>query len=307
MRLSYIIVNYNTTEETKNCIKSIMIFNKEKDFEIIVVDNYSTDNKCESIKDEYPNVKLYLLDYNAGFGSGCNYGFSKSSGDYILFLNPDTLLKEDIGAELIKFLEENDNAGVCSVMMESLSDEIPYFYNNFPNIYWEFLELTAVLHKRKIKKLYNIAKNNIGKSVYMEIDWAIGACLCVKRRAFEIVNGFDEKFFLYYEDTDFQKRIKDKGYRVLLNTNFAINHKGKSSIDTNEYGNYVYYINMHKSKLLYYSIHNNMFYVFLVRIINISALLLRIIKIPFINNKDQKKSKRLKLILEILEIYLRPL
>jgi GT2 family glycosyltransferase len=300
--VSIVIVNYNTTDDIKKCIESIKACTITIGYEIIVADNCSHDRSIEKIKNEFTGIKLFLLDKNYGFGAGCNYGASKSKGKYFLFLNPDTIIENDTIDKMFYFLENNKNIGVCSVLMENKSDNIPYFYNSFPDLTWEFMEMTGFLHNKRIRKLYNDANEN-HSSESMEIDWAIGACLMIRREVFDLVKGFDEQFFLYYEDTDLQRRIRNEGYKVMLLNKLKIKHEGKSSIEENETGENTYYLNMHISKMKYYIKHFGPFNIFIIRLININAYILRLIKLPFRFQSISFKLNRFKIILKILNIY----
>jgi|WetSurMetagenome_2_1015567.scaffolds.fasta_scaffold220734_2 GT2 family glycosyltransferase len=303
MDISVIIVNYNTTSHLKKCLDSIIKNIKNSTYEILVVDNCSTDRSIESFLDFYPNIKFFFLNKNNGFGAGCNFGVSKSYGKYILLLNPDTFLESDIITKFFSFMEDNENIGVCSALSEGLDGKIQYCYNDFPSLIWEFYELTSYLLNRRIRKLNEFAVDNSSKSDSIEIDWAIGANLFISRDVFNFVNGFDEKFFLYYEDTDLQKRIRNKGYRIMLLNRLRIKHEGKSSIEESEEGNNIYYLNMHISKLRYYYKHSSRINVLIVRIINIIAYFLRIVKLPFKNQRFSIKKDRYRMLIKILKIY----
>ncbi len=304
MDISIIIVNYNTANLVDKCIKSILLNLKGLDYNIIVVDNNSSESCTKMLKNKYSFVNFYFRDNNFGFGAGCNYGYLNSKGKYLFFLNPDTIIIDDSICKMYYYMENNKNVGVCSVIMEGENNKINYFYNNFPNLIWELYEFTGFLQNIQIKKLYKKAKENSLKTDSMEIDWAIGACLFIRRNVFELVNGFDEDFFLYYEDTDLQKRIKNEGYKIVLLNNLSIKHSGKSSIENTEKGDYIYNINMHISKLKYFKKHTGVFYVLLVRIINILAFSSRLIILPFKNQFGDNKKKRKNILLKLIKLYL---
>jgi hypothetical protein len=304
MVISIIIVNYNTTELVDRCLNSILLNIKDLKYETIVVDNCSADRSIEMLKKKYSEVDFYFRDVNSGFGSGCNYGFSKSKGRYILFLNPDTCLTSNIVKDFYELLESNDKIGVCSTLLEDFNGNLQYCFNDFPGIKWELLELTGYFSNRKIAKMLNNAKQTKNDIGYIEIDWAIGACLFVRREAFEKINGFDEDFFLYYEDTDLQKRINNIGYKVKLLNRLKINHEGKSSIDESENGDNIYHFNMHISKLNYYRKHSGRINVFFVRIINILAFTLRLLILPVKNPTVELRKSRKNILIKLIRIYL---
>lgn len=302
--ISIIIVNYNTSKLVEKCLLSIKENVKNIEYEIIVVDNNSSDRSIEEIKRKFSNVIFCFETINYGFGTGCNYGFLQSAGRYLLLLNPDTYLTSNVLKGFYDFLENNKTVGVCSALLENENNNLQYCFNDFPGIKWELLELTGYFSDKKISHMLNKAaemKNNKG---YMEIDWAIGACLFIRRSVFELVKGFDENFFLYYEDTDLQKRIKNEGYKIVLLNNIRIKHVGKSSIENSEIGDYMYNINMHISKLKYYKKHTNSITVLIIRIINILAFLLRLIILPFKNQTKESNKIRKNILLKLIKIYL---
>jgi GT2 family glycosyltransferase len=303
LNVSIIIVNYNTTEFVRNCIQSIKSIIKNIEYEIIVVDNNSADKTIASLENFFEDVKIIYKNKNDGFGSGCNYGSARSSGKYLWFLNPDVSIVNNIAEVFIDFMKKNESTGVCSALITGMDDKYQYCFNDFPGIRWELQELTGYLSNKRINKLNNRARLSGDRGLVTEIDWAIGACLFIRREIFEKVAGFDERFFLYYEDTDLQKRIKDIGYKVVLFGDQKVRHLGKSSIEDSEYGSSVYFSNMHISKLKYYKYHKNSFYTLIVRSINITAFLLRIFTLPFRNIPEDTKRNKYKTFKSILKIY----
>ena len=303
MNISVIIVNYNTTNFVENCIKSIKNHSAGNEYEIIVVDNNSTDKSLNSLENIFEDVKFYYKSENDGFGAGCNFGAEKSLGKYLFFLNPDVCLISNIMNVFYNFMEGNLNSGVCSALIMGMNQEYQYCFNSFPSIGWEILEATGYFSNKKIKKIIGKVKIRGENGLASEIDWAIGACLFVRREVFAKVNGFNENYFLYYEDTDLQKRIKEAGYEVVILGNQTVKHFGKSSIENSEKGSNIYYTNMHNSKLLYYKLHNGLISNLLVRFVNVAAYIIRIVILPFREfNRDLKREKY-KNLKNILKIY----
>ena len=130
MIVSIIIVNYNTHEYLDKCLNSIQKNLKDLDYEIIVVDNDSPDREIEKVELNFPRVNFYFLKKNQGFGAGCNYGVKKSSGKYLLFVNPDIEFTDNSVFKLINFMEENANAGASSGLLHDENDKPAYNYNN---------------------------------------------------------------------------------------------------------------------------------------------------------------------------------
>lgn len=222
MELSVIIVNYNTKGLLKSCVDSV--FKTFPQAEVIVVDNFSSDGSREEIL-KMP-VKSVLLEENAGFSKANNIGIKYSTGENILFLNPDTQVHENTLKRCLKFLKENKKAGAvgCKVVLPDKSldkackRKFPTVINSFCTIF-------------KIAKIfprlgYNITGNDDG--VY-HVDCLVGAFMMCPKAVIEKIGGFDEDFFMYGEDIDLCLRIKQAGYEIWYLGDCEITHvKGAS-------------------------------------------------------------------------------
>jgi GT2 family glycosyltransferase len=306
IKISIVILNYNTSKLVDKCLESIKKNMEDLYYEVIVVDNNSDDRTIENLKLKYQNVNFYFREINNGFGSGCNYGFSKSIGKYILFLNPDTYLISNIVKDFYDLLESDNKIGVCSTLLEDGSGNLQYCFNDFPSIKWELLELTGYLSNKKIKNMLDYTKKVHNENSYIVVDWAIGACLFIRKDVFEKVNGFDENYFLYYEDTDLQKRISEAGYKIVLLNEKRIKHIGKSSIGDSIKGDKIYFLNMHISKLKYFYKFSGFANVFFIRIINIIAFSLRLLLTIVKYKSIEFKKNRLQILKNIIKIYFTP-
>lgn len=208
MQLSIIIVNYNGLRFFKDCLDSIFNNLKDVQFEIIIWDNNSTDDSCNYIKSNFKNVKLIESKINLGFGKGNNEAIKHSKGKYILLLNNDTILLEDISG-LIYFMEQNQDIGALGINM--LNDKREYLNaaGNFPNIFNLFKMRFSFYINNEFKK-------GKFKKKFYEVDWLTGSFILMPRIVFEEINGFDQDYFLYVEDVDLCKRIRKKNYRVIF-------------------------------------------------------------------------------------------
>jgi GT2 family glycosyltransferase len=300
--LSIIIVNFNTKKHLLNCIESLDIYNSNLKHEIIVVDNFSDDRQyLPGLLGVFPNVKLILNDKNTGFGAACNIGARISSGEYLLFLNPDIIIKSNILDLMVDALINSADTAVCGgVLMDDDGNQNNSF-NHFPGVAWEFREAFGLFIGKAHENLYY--KNAHNSKDCFEIDWVSGADILIKKKIFEEVKGFDEKIFLYYEDVDLQKRIRDKGYKVICNPEAIMFHHGKSSINSDKV-EYTYYYYMHKNKLYYYGKHNNIIYTACIRFIWISGTIFKISILFFRKPSIERKKIKLKQYLIILLIHL---
>jgi GT2 family glycosyltransferase len=252
--VSIVIVNYNTKDLILQCLQSIYENTVGVDFEIIVVDNASEDESCASIKEKFPKVILVESKYNLGFGKANNIGAKLASGNFLFLLNSDTLLIENSIKVLKDFLEKSNDQTIGVVGCKLLDkDKKPHIsYGNFPSIYQEIFEygLLKIFKKYYAEKL---SPSITDKSTEIKnVDYIIGADMFFKKSVFDAVSGFDEDFFLYYEETEICFRLKKLGYKIVWNPNTSIIHYVGSSGKTNEKFNYWIFEQLQISKNLYY-------------------------------------------------------
>ena len=254
VKVTIIIVNYNTADHLKDCLKSIIEFTKQIDYEIIVADNNSTIRDIENFPAMFPNVRFIFRNVNDGFGAGCNCAAKFAKGKYLIFVNPDIVIVDDVIHKLCSFMEENIELGACSPLLMDFEDNIAYNFNEFPNLIWEFFEASGIGNARKLNRLYDFGnyKAEIYKFVY--VDWITGAFLLVRADAFNALNGFDERYFLYYEDTDFQNRLQSAGFKIACLYGLIVRHFGNSSVKS-EKGEEVYFYHLNRSKMIYSYLH----------------------------------------------------
>jgi len=300
--ISIIIVNYKTELHLERCLKSIYESNLEGiSAEIIVVDNNSRKNELKNIQTLYNKVRCIFLTANYGFGYACNRGAEESNGRYLLFLNPDIIVLNDSIKELSDFAKMNEDISGISGLQINEKGELQYCFNDFPDIRWMFTEAFGIGGEKIMSTM--LQKIEIKQGLPFEIDWAHGACLMIKREAFFEVSGFDEKIFLYYEDVDIQKKIKDNGMKVYCVPTAKFYHYERSSVRDKE-SQILYHYYMHKNKLYYvkkyFSIPKNIF----IRLMFLLGYSSKIIMLPFRNKFKNNKLEKLKHYLIILGVYL---
>lgn len=232
MDLSIIIVSYNARDFLINCLESIHKHVKNLKYEIIVVDNASDDDTpkfLEKLKIE--NLTVLVNSENLGFSKANNIGIKKSSGKYVLFLNPDTLIQDNAVGYLMDFMEKQNDAGAatCKVLMTNgkIDDAS---HRGFPtpwNSFSHFSGLSKFFGNTKTFGGYNIGYLDMSKT--HEIDVLAGAFMMVRRKAGEEVGWWDEDYFFYGEDIDFCYMLKKKGWKIYYVPEVSILHyKGVS-------------------------------------------------------------------------------
>lgn len=236
--LSVIIISYNTKQLTIDCIKSIISSAKDISYEIIVVDNNSTDGTVELIK----NSKLKSQNYNSkvkiiknakneGFSKANNIGIKESKGRYILFLNSDTIVYPNTLETMVKFMDKNKDAGAatCKVLLPNgkIDDASHRGFPTPVNSLYYFSGVSRIFPKSKLFSGYTLGYLDLN-SIH-EIDALAGAFMIVRREAGEKVGWWDEDFFWYGDDLDFCFRLKKAGYKIFYVPIVSILHyKGAS-------------------------------------------------------------------------------
>ncbi len=237
--LSIIIVNWNSAAFIKRCLASIYANTKELVFDIVVVDNGSSDGCGEIVRRQFPGVIFIQNEENIGFARANNLGFDHSVGRNILFLNPDT---EIIGAalqEMLSFLESRADAGAvgCKLLNSDLSLQTSCI-QRFPSILNQALDadyLRAMFPKSALwgtKPLYG----NSGRPA--AVDVISGACLMIKRSVFEKVGRFATDYFMYAEDADLCYKIKQAGWKSYYVDRASVIHHGGCSSDAKPENNF---------------------------------------------------------------------
>jgi GT2 family glycosyltransferase len=235
MDVSIIIINYNTCALTSDCVRSVIQFTKEIDYEIIVVDNASTNCSPEQFLIEFPHIKLIKSLINGGFAHGNNLGIEKAGGQYILLLNSDTILKENSIAKSLNFLRQHENAGIAGCRMTYPDNIVQHTARKFRSISWELLDLF-----RFIPMLMQYQKRSrlmLGKyfkcDENIECDWVNGAFFLFPRKILEQLpeKKLDDRFFMYGEDQLWCQQIKNLGYKVLFYAGTTIVHISSGSTD----------------------------------------------------------------------------
>jgi GT2 family glycosyltransferase len=232
MDLSIIIVSYNTKEFLKACIESIYKTTKNIKFEIIVVDNASTDDSvAETLKLKTENLKIIENKENLGFSKANNIGVKQANGRYILFLNSDTVVYENTLGGMVKFMDEHVDVGAATCKLIMPNGQIDdASHRGFPtpwNAFSHFSGLSKLFGKTRLFGGYNLGFKDFSKT--HEIDALAGAFMLVRRKAGVDANWWDEDYFFYGEDIEFCYMLKQAGWKIFYVPEFSVLHyKGVS-------------------------------------------------------------------------------
>jgi GT2 family glycosyltransferase len=214
MDVSIIIINYRTTELISNCLRSIYANTLHVNFEIIIVDNDPVHGGGDQIRAAFPQIRYIDMEYNSGFGRANNRGMQEAKGKYLLLLNADTLIVDDVIENCVKRMDKQTDIIACSVPQYNSQHKPMHFYKSFNEIRKTFFIIppNGALEKW-IDRIYP-------EPVYTDPnqhDWLIGAFIFVRRKGYEATQGFDEDFFMYAEDVEWSHRLSKFGKLYYFN------------------------------------------------------------------------------------------
>ena len=226
--ISIVIVNYKSWYHLSKCLDSILN-QKNVKCEIIVVDNNSNDNTINEFKAKYISVKWIINYENLGYSKACNIGASNIEHDWVLFLNPDTEIPKNCFSSLMDKANKISNT-IFSIKQLNEKNKDSYAYGTFLNIY------TLNGTQRFFHRLFNgKTKNRLDRLTSFSPDWVSGSFLLMRKEDYVKVGGWDEDFWMYYEDMDLCKRGKNLGLQVTLLNNWKCIHShGKASRKNNQ-------------------------------------------------------------------------
>lgn len=228
MNLSIIIVNYKVKDLLDNCLRSIFNNSQNINLDVIVVDNNSQDGSLEMIKGKYPQVNLIASPKNLGFAKANNLGFEQTKFNYILLLNPDMKLFSNTLKNALKWANMNPQANVIGCKLISKDKKTIYHVRRFPKL---LDQLAIVLKLPHIfpQILNKYLRKKFDYSQATKVDSVRGAFFMVQRKIYEKLSGLDERYFLWFEEVDFCKKVYQSGGEVWYTPDVkCLDYVGKS-------------------------------------------------------------------------------
>ncbi len=210
LRVSVIIVSYNTRDLLRRCLKSL-----PPDVETFVVDNASTDGSADMVEQEFGSVNLIRNRVNLGFAAANNQ--APTTGDVVLLLNPDAYLKDGAIGKAVAFLEAHPKCGICGSLMRNPEGGAEPSARDFP---------TASF---KLKQMRGVADERVDEMQAVECDWVPGTCVFLRKAMLDEIGFFDERFYLYFEEIDLCFRAKKQGWKVFFFPGAEYEHAGGAS------------------------------------------------------------------------------
>ncbi len=224
--LSIIIVNYRSWKRLSACLHSIEQQGLQH-LEVIVVDNFSNDGQGDSFVAQFPHVKWIMQNTNGGFAQACNMGAAQASGNWLLFLNPDTILNTTVLQPLLARAEKETDWKLIGIRQfnDAGKDTHPHgVFLKWWNVWPPFRSLERLIKGQEYSKQY------LSTAPIAFPDWISGAFVLIRKNDFQELGGWDERFWMYYEDMDLSKRAADKGWkRVMYNELTCVHSHGGSS------------------------------------------------------------------------------
>ncbi|MHC4600149.1 MAG: glycosyltransferase family 2 protein [Planctomycetota bacterium] len=254
MDLSILIVSYNTQNLLRESLGSVYAGKNGSDFEVLVVDNHSSDGSAEMVRNDFPQARLFANGENLGFARGVNQGVRESTGRYVLILNADAVLPENGIEDLLAFADkefENRRTGIVGVRLKNTDGSLQYSKGRFPTLMGT---LTDAFRPRQHRK-----RTLTGYDVVSETDWVTGAAFLVRREVLDELQLLDENFFLYYEDVDLCLRARERGWRVVYYPGYEVTHanpycrraESREFVPVEIRRSHLYFYRKHRSPLAY--------------------------------------------------------
>ncbi len=228
--LSVVIVSFNTRDLLRECLQSVIRESSSLRVQIIVVDNASTDGSPDMVEREFSDVLLKRSSVNLGFGPANNLGFQSASGRYLVLLNSDAFLTEGSLQRSIAHMNEKPNAGLGGGRLIGRDGSWQPSARRFPTVVGDLLVLSGLAARFPRSRFFGSFDRTWANPMEAaEVDWVPGAYSIMRADVLESVGSFDPRFFLYYEEVDLCKRIKNAGYSIWYWPDIVVTHIGGES------------------------------------------------------------------------------
>jgi GT2 family glycosyltransferase len=271
MRASIVIVNWNTKALLAECLESIERNRPAGSLEVIVVDNASTDGSVEMLAECFPGVTLLVNEKNVGFAGANNRGITHSCGDYVLLLNSDTVVRPGALEALLRFMEENPGAGAAGARLLNRDGSLQPSCSSLPTLLREAMHLFHLDYRqRRMMRGWNTVQPR-------RVDVLLGACLLVRREAMQQVGLMDEAYFMYSEEVDYCRRLRDAGWQLYWVPQAEVIHYGGQS--TRQAATEMF-LQLYAAKLRYFRKHEGRRAGQVYKLILFAAVLFRMLLLP---------------------------
>ena len=225
IKLSIVIVNYQGWQPLRTCLESIKEIEGIQDiYEVIVVDNCSNDGMLDNFRTQFPEIKFVENEGNYGFSSGNNLGAKHASGEYILFLNPDTIINSAALHSMLNLAVEHPSYYIVSIQQLTTSGQKENPFNSFPSI-WTINSILKSIYSINTKNRLKAASEN---EPIIKPDWVSGSVILMQKQIFDKIGKWDEDYWLYTEDVDLCRKTRKAGGEIAMicDNSFVHQHGG---------------------------------------------------------------------------------
>lgn len=230
MKLSIIVLCWNDLKVIPECLRSIHAATHTTTFEVIVSDNGSTDGSVEFVRKNYPQVNVIENGRNLRFAKANNVGIRVSRGEYVLILNPDTIIHDGTLDEMVKFADAHQSAGAFGCRVLNADGSYQESARPFRSIRGDWVAALGLHQLARVSSWFD-SYSYVGwqGETEREVDWVSGCFILVRRDLLNRIGGFDEQFFYYFEDMDLCRRVWQTGSTIVYNPQATIIHLGGQS------------------------------------------------------------------------------
>ncbi|ACD90879.1 MAG: glycosyltransferase family 2 protein [Chlorobium limicola] len=225
--VTIVIVSYNTREILQNCLETLYRGSGSTDMEVFVVDNDSRDDSARMVHETFPQVRLIANSSNLGFAAANNQAFALAGGRYIILLNPDAYVGPTSIQNAVTFMDQNPRCGLCGGKIISPEGKLEPSARRFPSPLSKLLTLSGLSGRFPGSPILN--RHEFGGFAHdrpLEVDWVPGTFTIIRKKMLEEIGEFDERFFIYYEETDLCLRAKKAGWKIYFIPDAEVMHIG---------------------------------------------------------------------------------
>ncbi len=274
MKLSIIIVSWNTRELLAQCLDSVFSSSRLADFEVFVIDNASSDGSPVMVRERFPQVRLIENEQNLGFARANNQAIQSSHADYVLLLNSDTIVKPGAIDALAEFMQAHPKAGACGPRLLNQDGNLQLSCSPAPTLGSEFKRM---FHLPGVRPDGYYPMQTWDQSLARRVDVILGACLFLRRHALDQVGLLDEEYFIYSEEVDLCHRLQSMGWELYWAPQGEVLHLGgQSTRQVSE----VMFLRLYQAKLIYFRKQHGRRQAFLYKLIIMAATLFRLMLTP---------------------------
>lgn len=267
MDLSIIIVNWNVRDLLAACLRSIETYHGALKVEVIVVDSASGDDSTAMVREKFPDVILLAQTENVGFVKGNNLGLAAASGRYVMLLNPDTEVHPQALGAMVEYLDANPDVGILGPHTLNTDKTYQSTRRRFPTLLTAMVESTWLQSWFPEAILENFYVRDLPDDGTYEVDWVQGSALMARREVYEQIGGLDERYIMFFEELDWCKQAKMKGWKVVYKGDSYVTHHGGQSTDQVSTRKHIHF---QHSKLHYFRKFHGIFAALILRLVLIA-------------------------------------